>query len=127
MKTKSLFAALLLATGLLGASSMAHADDTITLGRTILLGKSDHGAEIPVIGCRRVDAIKVKAERDLFLERVKVTFQNKETRTFKFYRKVGEDKKTDWRKFAYKRCVTHIEVFGKAKGSSAGVRVYGRQ
>ena len=82
MKTHVMYLALSL--GLLGASSFAHADDKITLGRTILLGKSDHGAQIPLLVCRRVDAIKVKADRDMRLERVVVTFNNDDTKTIIF-------------------------------------------
>ncbi|MBC7004558.1 DUF2541 family protein [Photobacterium sp. BZF1] len=125
MKTHVMYLALSL--GLLGASPFAHADDKITLGRTILLGKSDHGAQIPLLVCRRVDAIKVKAERDMRLERVVVTFNNDDTKTIHFHRKLDKHDQTDWRKFAYTRCVKSLEVYGKAEGSSAGVRVYGRQ
>lgn len=127
MNSKTLIATLCLGMSLMGASNLAHADDKITLGRTILLGKSNHGAEIPLLVCRRVDAIRVKAERDLRLERVKVTFKNGETKTINFYRGLDKNKQTDWRKFAYTRCVKNIEVFGKADNSSAGVKVYGRQ
>ncbi len=127
MKAKTLLAALCVSFGLMGVSTAAQADDTITLGRTIVFENNDYGAEIPLLVCRRVNAIKVKADRDMFLNKIKVTFKNGDTKTFRFYRKVKEDDTTDWRKLPYKRCVKHIEVFAESKNSSAGVRVLGRQ
>lgn len=127
MKTKSLFAALCVSFGLMGVSAAAHADDTITLGRTIVFENNDYGAEIPLLVCRRVNAIKVKADRDMYLSKIKVTFKNGDKKTFNFFRRVKEDNTTDWRRLPYKRCVKHIEVFAESKNSSAGVRVLGRQ
>ncbi|WP_434355740.1 DUF2541 family protein [Parasalinivibrio latis] len=128
MNTKKWVAKLCLALSLLGGAQLAHADDDFTLGRTILLGKSDHAAKIPLVVCRRTDAIQVKAEKGLFLQKVKVNFRNGESKTIQFQRWLKEDKKTAWREFAYKRCVKSLEVYGKAKDrdSTAGVRVYGR-
>ncbi|SKA67883.1 DUF2541 family protein [Enterovibrio nigricans] len=126
MNKKTLLSVMCVLTGLMGVSSAAHADDKFTLGRTILLENANHGAEIPLLVCRRTDAIQVEARKDLHLRKVVVTFNNGETKTIRFHRKVKEDGTTDWRKFAYKRCVKKLEVFGESKNSSAGVRVYGR-
>ncbi|MBV7316524.1 DUF2541 family protein [Shewanella sp. NIFS-20-20] len=121
-------ASLLLATTAITLPSIAVADDEqITLGRTILLGSGDHGAKIPLLVCRKANAIKVKAERDLTLERVVVTFNNGDTKTIRFYRDLKKNQTTDWRKFAYKRCVKKLEVFGNSEGSKAGVKVLGRK
>ncbi|RJX75792.1 DUF2541 family protein [Vibrio sinensis] len=127
MNSKKLLASFCLFLGFLGAAPAVQADDDITLGRTILLGDNDNGAKIPLIMCRRVDAIQVRADRDLYLKKVEVTFKNGDTKKINFYRSLREDERTDWRKFAYKRCVKKIEVFGRSKNSSAGVRVYGRK
>ncbi|MGL5155440.1 MAG: DUF2541 family protein, partial [Aeromonas veronii] len=65
----------LLGGALLVVASASHAgDDQFTLGRTILLGAGDHGATIPLVVCRQTKYIKVKAERDLTLDRVVVTY-----------------------------------------------------
>ncbi|MBT1446172.1 DUF2541 family protein [Shewanella sp. JM162201] len=112
--------------GLLCSSVAAQADD-ITLGRTILLEHSNHGAEIPLIICRKTDAVKIRAERDLHLRKAVFTFRNGETRTIQFQRKLKKGETTDWRKFSYRRCVKHIEVFGEAKDGTAGVKVLGRE
>lgn len=127
MKTNTLIATLLVGASLLGAAGTAHADDKITLGRTIVFESHSQDAVIPLLSCRRVDAIRVKADRDMRLERVKVTFRNGETKNIRFHRSLDKNEYTDWRKFAYTRCVKKLEVFGKSKGSSAGVRIYGRQ
>ncbi len=124
MSVKIISACLLAGSILLGATS-AHADQ-FTLGRTIVV-KGSNDAVIPVPLCRKAKAIRVKAERGMHLKRVRVKFQNGERRTFQFNRGLAENQKTDWRKFAYPRCVTSLEVFGKPYGSKAGVRVYGRR
>ncbi|QDF66612.1 DUF2541 family protein [Shewanella sp. SNU WT4] len=123
----SLSTVLLLAASAMALPQQALADEQITLGRTILLGIGDQGAKIPLLACRRSDAIKVKAERDLELEKVVVTFNNGKTKTIKFNRHLKKDETTDWRKFGYKRCVDKLEVFGNSDGSKAGVKVYGRK
>ncbi|MBY3787797.1 DUF2541 family protein [Photobacterium carnosum] len=110
-----------------GSISAAHAYDQITLGRTILLEIGNHGAKIPLIVCRNTDAIKVKAERNLRLERIKVIFRNGETRNISFYRDLKKNQETSWRKFSYKRCVKKLEVYGNSDGTRAGVKVFGRQ
>ncbi|PST96057.1 DUF2541 domain-containing protein [Photobacterium iliopiscarium] len=110
-----------------GNMSAALAYDQITLGRTILLKHGEHGAKIPLVVCRNTNAIKVKAERNLHLERIKVTFRNGETRNISFYRDLKKNQETSWRKFAYKRCVKKLEVYGNSDGTRAGVKVYGRQ
>jgi hypothetical protein len=110
-----------------GNMSAAQAYDQITLGRTILLKHGEHGAKIPLVVCRNTNAIKVKAERNLHLERIKVTFRNGETRNISFYRDLKKNQETSWRKFAYKRCVKKLEVYGNSDGTRAGVKVYGRQ
>ncbi|ADN75752.1 conserved hypothetical protein [Ferrimonas balearica DSM 9799] len=117
---------LLLASTLL-APAAALADDDFTLGRTILLEHGNRGADIPLLVCRNTNAIKLKAKRRLHLKRIKVTFQNGDTRTFNYYRDMKKGEQTQWRKFAYSRCVTHIEVFGNSDGSSAGVTVLGHK
>ncbi|MGF1707067.1 DUF2541 family protein [Enterovibrio baiacu] len=127
MKMKTLLSLMCVLTGMLTLSSTAHAEERITLGRTILLENASHGADIPLLVCRRVNAIKLKADRDAYVRKVKVTFKNDETKTINFYRNIKEDATTDWRKFAYKRYVKKLEVFGESKNSSAGIRVYGRQ
>lgn len=126
MKMKYRFSLVCLALGLLGTGTVVQADDDITLGRTIVFKNTDYGAPIPLLVCRRVDAIKVKADRDMYLQKVVATFKNGETKTFRFYRNIKEDNTTDWRELPYKRCVKKLEVYGQSKNSSAGVRVYGR-
>ncbi len=126
MKMKSWFFLVCLALSFFGASTLARADDEITLGRTIVFKNTDYGAPIPLLVCRRVDAIKVKADRDMYLRKVVATFKNGETKTFRFYRNIKEDGTTRWRELPYKRCVKKLEVYGESKNSSAGVRVYGR-
>ncbi|WP_308443271.1 MULTISPECIES: DUF2541 family protein [unclassified Shewanella] len=124
---KTFAASIIVAASMLVSSSVAMADEQITLGRTILLEGGDHGAKIPLLICRKTDAIRVKAERDLHLEKIKVTFNNGQTKTIHFYRDLKKNKYTDWRKFAYPRCVKKLEVFGNSDGSKAGVKVLGRK
>ncbi|WP_065188261.1 DUF2541 family protein [Shewanella woodyi] len=127
MNIKQLVAKLLVTTSLLVTACFAQADDQITLGRTILLGAGDHGAKIPLLVCRKADALKVRAERNLNLEKVIVTFNNGSTKTISFYRDLKKDQETQWRGFGYKRCVKKLEVFGNSDGSRAGVKVLGRK
>ena len=105
----------------------AHADDKFTLGRTILLEHGNLAAKIPMVICRNTNAIKVKAEKDLELRKVVVRFQNGDEKTIRFHRDLKKDKMTDWRYFGYRRCVKNIEVYGNSEGSTAGVRVYGKE
>ncbi len=116
--------------GLVTAPNLASAEE-ILLGRTVLLEHAaQQGAQIPVTPCRRVNALKVEARRDIFLSQVIVKFSNGETKTLGYHRQLKEGEKTDWRPFHLsnrKRCVTHMEVKGTTKHSTAGVRVYGRQ
>lgn len=79
--------AMLAGVTLMGAAGVQAAEN-ITLGRTILLEDGNHGAKIPLIVCRKTDAIKIRAERDLKLRKAVFTFQNGETRTINFYRDV---------------------------------------
>ncbi|MEC6824013.1 DUF2541 domain-containing protein [Photobacterium sp. NCIMB 13483] len=127
MNIKKAVSYLFVAVSFFGCMSVAHAYDQITLGRTILLEIGDHGAKIPLVVCRNTDAIKVKAERNLHLERIKVTFRNGETRNVSFHRDLKKNQETSWRKFSYKRCVKKLEVYGNSDGTRAGVKVYGRQ
>ncbi|MGS0689432.1 DUF2541 family protein [Shewanella sp. 30m-9] len=127
MNIKSFVAGLMMAASMLAVSNIAMADEQITLGRTILLSGGDHGAKIPLLICRKTDAIRVKAERDLHLEKIKVTFNNGQTKTIRFYRDLKKNQHTDWRGFAYRRCVKKLEVFGNSDGSKAGIKVYGRK
>ncbi len=115
--------------GLMAAPALANAE-SILLGRTVLLEHTIKGAQIPVNPCRRVNAIKVEARRDLFLSQVMVKFQNGEEKTMGFHRKLNAGEKTKWRPFHLsnrKRCVTHIEVKGTSENSTGGIRIYGRK
>ena len=125
MKTKSFLIASLLATSLF--STLAQADGKFTLGRTILLEHGKHAAKIPLVICRRTNAIQIKAERELRLRKAVVKFQNGESKTINFHRNFKEDDKSDWRYFGYRRCVKSIDVYGNSERSTAGVRVYGKE
>ncbi|KII75633.1 DUF2541 family protein [Vibrio renipiscarius] len=125
MKTKLMLIGSLVAAALL--TSQAHADDKFTLGRTILLEHGSAAAKIPMVICRRTNAIQIRAEKDLTLRKAVVKFQNGESKTFSFYRDFKEDDKSDWRYFGYRRCVKSIDVYGNSEGSKAGVRVYGKE
>lgn len=109
------------------ASSSYASDDQFTLGRTILLGAGDHGATIPLVICRQTKYIKVKAERDLTLERVVVTYGGDRTKTIYFDREMRGEKETEWRSLGSRRCVKKIEVYGNSERSKAGVKVFGRK
>lgn len=101
--------------------------DQFTLGRTLLLGAGDHGAVIPLLVCRQTKEIKVKAERDLRLDHIRVTYGNNSTKTLRFNRDLKADKETSWHSLGARRCVKKIEVFGNAEGSKAGIKVFGRR
>ncbi|MEC4738075.1 DUF2541 family protein [Shewanella sp. E94] len=124
---KKLMAHILFASCVLTVTSVAKADEQITLGRTIVLEASGEGAIIPLLICRKTDALKIKAERKLNLEKVIVTFNNGNTKTVRFYRDLKKNEETKWRSFGYKRCVKKLEVFGSSVGSRAGVKVFGRK
>ena len=128
MNIKTLVTSLVIGASLFGATaSMAQADERITLGRTILLEVGNHAAKIPLLVCRKANAIKVKAERDLRLEHMVIKFRNGETKRINFYRDLKKGQETKWRPFAYQRCVKNIEVYGNSEGSRAGLKVYGNQ
>lgn len=118
---------ILFASCVLTVTSVAKADEQITLGRTIVLGASGEGAIIPLLICRKADAFKIKAERKLNLEKVIVTFNNGNTKTVRFYRDLKKNEETKWRSFGYKRCVKKLEVFGSSVGSRSGVKAFGRK
>jgi hypothetical protein len=118
----------LFGTLLLVVASACHAsDDQFTLGRTILLGIGDHGANIPMVACRQTKYIKVKAERDLTLDRIVVTYGSNRTKTIKFDRDMRADKETEWKSLGSRVCVKRLEVYGNSEGSKAGVKVFGRK
>ncbi|MFT5235291.1 MAG: hypothetical protein ACI8SK_001283 [Shewanella sp.] len=127
MNMKKLMAHILFATSILTATSVAQADEQITLGRTIVLGVSGKGAVIPLLICRKADAFKVKAERKLNLEKIIVTFNNGNTKTVRFNKELNKDEETKWHSFGYKRCVKKLEIFGSSDGSRSGVKVFGRK
>lgn len=127
MKKKSLLTHLTFVACLFGAATSVYASERINLGRTILLENGNQAAKIPLVVCRKTDAIKLIAKRDLHLNKVIVHFQNGSEKTIHFYRDLKKGKETDWRKFAYKRCVKNIEVFGNSDGSKAGIKVVGRK
>ncbi len=77
--------------------------------------------------CRNAKSIQIKAERDGILSKVIFKFQNGSSRVFQFQRKLIKNERTDWRRFSYERCVTDIQVHGRAEDGSAGIRVYGRR
>ncbi|WP_434471010.1 DUF2541 family protein [Aeromonas veronii] len=113
---------------LLVMASASHAgDDQFTLGRTILLGVGDHGATIPLVICRQTKYIKVKAERDLTLDRVVVTYGGDRTKTIYFDQDMRGDTETGWKSLGSRRCVKKIEVYGNSERSKAGVKVFGRK
>ncbi|PJG58956.1 DUF2541 family protein [Aeromonas cavernicola] len=112
---------------LVSTSAVQASDDQFTLGRTILLGAGDHGATIPLVVCRQTKYIKVKAERDLTLERVVVTYGGDRTKTIYFDRDMRGSKETEWKSLGSRRCVKKIEIFGNSDRSKAGVKVFGRK
>ena len=104
-------------------TSVAHAkddkDDEITLGRTLLLGIGDHPATIPLIICRQAKYIKIKAERDVSVDRVVVTYGDDKTRTVRFDTDIEKDKHSGWKSLGARRCVKKIEVYGNSDRSKA--------
>ncbi|WP_318464323.1 DUF2541 family protein [Photobacterium leiognathi] len=125
MKLKATMAAAMILSAI--AFSTTASADTFTLGRTILLEAKNNHAKIPVPLCRNAKSIQIKAERDVFLSKVIFKFQNGSSRVFQFQRKLDKNERTDWRRFSYERCVTDIQVHGRAEDGSAGIRVYGRK
>ncbi|PSW58232.1 DUF2541 family protein [Photobacterium leiognathi] len=125
MKLKATMAAAMILSAM--AFSTTASADTFTLGRTILLEAKNSHAKIPVPLCRNAKSIQIKAERDVFLSKVIFKFQNGSSRVFQFQRKLDKNERTDWRRFSYERCVTDIQVHGRAEDGSAGIRVYGRK
>ncbi|MBL0665127.1 DUF2541 family protein [Aeromonas jandaei] len=118
----------LLGTVLLVVATASHAgEDQFPLGRTILLGAGDHGATIPMVICRQTKYIKVKAERDLTLDRVVVTYGGDRTKTIYFDQDMRGDTETGWKSLGSRRCVKKIEVYGNSERSKAGVKVFGRK
>lgn len=101
--------------------------DDITLGRTIVLGIGDQAATIPLIICRQAKEISIKAERDVFIERVVVTYGDEKTRTINFDTDIGKDKSSSWKSLGSRRCVKKIEVYGNSDRSKAGIKVMGRK
>lgn len=102
-------------------------DDEITLGRTILLGIGDHPAIIPLVICRQAKYIKIKAERDVSIDRVVVTYGDDKTRTIKFDTDIEKDEHSEWKSLGARRCVKKIEVYGNSDRSKAGIKVLGRK
>ncbi|MGL5990616.1 DUF2541 family protein [Aeromonas sobria] len=115
----------LLGSVLLLATTTVHAGGQFTLGRTVLL---DGGrvATIPIPACRMTDAIKIKAERDVNIKRMVVTFNNGGKRTINFNREIRENKETEWRSLGSERCVDSIKVYGSSERSTGGIKVFGR-
>ncbi|MEL4294157.1 DUF2541 domain-containing protein [Shewanella xiamenensis] len=102
-------------------------DDEITLGRTLLLGIGDHPATIPLVICRQAKYIKIKAERDVSVDRVVVTYGDDKTRTIKFDTDIEKDEYSEWKSLGARRCVKKIEVYGNSDRSKAGIKVLGRK
>ncbi|NLS11829.1 DUF2541 family protein [Vibrio sp. SM6] len=125
MKPIALFSTTVLS--LLLTIPSANADEKFTLGRTILLEHSRSAAKIPLLVCRYTNAFQIKAEKDLKLRKVVVKFQNGDDKTYQFYSKLNEDEHSRWRYFGRQRCVKSIDVYGNSEGSTAGVRVYGKE
>ncbi|MGY6038488.1 DUF2541 family protein [Aeromonas sp. AE23HZ002T15] len=119
--------ALLLSTLAWAQASPAQADDEFRLGQTLLLGVGDRPAIIPMIVCRPVKSIMVKASRELTLDRVKVIYGNDRSKTLSFNRELGRDQESGWRSLGTRLCVKKIEVYGNSEGSKAGIKVYGRK
>ena len=122
MKSK----ALLIVIGSLMATTEAVARDYL-LGRTILQEGRNRQAIIPITVCRRADEIQIQAERDTFVTKVIVNFQNGSKQTVQFQRKFDRDERSDWRKFTHTRCISSIQVHGRASDNQAVIKVYGRR
>ncbi len=129
MKNKKMLAKAGLVIGLLLSSNVAMARD-VMLGKTILTSAGGKSAEIPIAVCKRVNDVRIEARRDLFLARVILKYQNGESQTLEFNRKLKADSYTSWRPInltGRERCVTHVEVRGTSHGSTAGVTVHDRR
>lgn len=119
--------ACVLSTLLWAQASPALADDDFRLGKTLLLGVGDRPAIIPMIVCRPVKSIMVKAERELTLDRVRVFYGDDRSKTLNFDRDLGRDQESGWKSLGTRLCIKKIEVYGNSEGSKAGVKVYGRK
>lgn len=115
---------MLLGGALLVAASAANAGQ-FTLGRTVLLD-GGRAAIVPVPMCRMVDSIKIKAERDVEIKRVVLTFKNGGKKNINFNRKLRKNEETQWRKLEMDRCVDSIKVYGNSERSTGGIKVFGR-
>ncbi|MGL4448232.1 MAG: DUF2541 family protein [Shewanella sp.] len=136
MSTSNLFspvkmAQLFIAAILMVSTTVAHAkkddDEEITLGRTILLGIGEQAATIPLVICRQAKEISIKAERDVYIDRVVVTYGDDKTRTVNFDADIAKDKNSRWKSLGARRCVKKIEVYGNSDRSKAGIKVIGRK
>ncbi|MGL5359619.1 MAG: DUF2541 family protein [Shewanella sp.] len=115
---------------LLFSTTLSHAkndDDEVTLGRTILLGIGEQAATIPLVICRQAKEIRIKAERDVYIDRVVVTYGDDKTRTVNFDTDIAKDEHSRWKSLGARRCVKKIEVYGNSDRSKAGVKVMGRK
>ncbi len=112
---------------LLMLATPALADDDIRLGKTLLLGVGDYPATIPMVICRPVKSLMVKARRDLTLDRVKVIYGTDRSKTLHFDRHLKEGQESGWKSLGSRLCIKKIEVYGNSSGSKAGVEVYGRK
>ncbi|MGY3941784.1 DUF2541 family protein [Aeromonas tecta] len=119
--------ACVLSTLLWTQASSALADGEFRLGKTLLLGVGDRPAIIPMIVCRPVKSIMVKAERELTLDRVKLTYGDGRSKTLNFDRDLAQDQESGWKSLGARLCIKKIEVYGNSEGSKAGVKVYGRK
>ncbi|WP_244268483.1 DUF2541 family protein [Aeromonas fluvialis] len=109
------------------AAPLALADDQFTLGRTIVLGLGEKGSSITKVICLPTQSIKVKAERDLTLDKLVITYSGEKTKTVSFNRKLKEDQETEWKSIGGRLCVKKIQVYGYADGLLAKVKVFGRR
>jgi len=121
----SRFSARTLMGGLLLSVACSANADQFTLGRTILLD-GGRAAVVPVPMCRMVDAIKIKAERDVEIKRVVLTFQNGGKKNINFNRNLRKNQETEWRKLGMDRCLDSIKVYGNSERSTGGIKVFGR-
>ncbi|MGL4939564.1 DUF2541 family protein, partial [Shewanella sp.] len=94
---------------------------------TILLGIGEQAATIPLVICRQAKEISIKAERDVYIDRVVVTYGDDKTRTVNFDADIAKDKNSRWKSLGARRCVKKIEVYGNSDRSKAGVKVIGRK
>lgn len=122
---RSLAALMVLVSMLVAPSAMA--ESQFTLGRTLLLGMGDSGAEIPLIVCRPTKSLKIKAEREVHLERIVVTYGNDKSKSIKLNRTLKEGDESQWYSLGSRVCVKKLELFGNAEGSKAGIKIFGRK